>query len=135
MFDASALLSAVGPGAEGAGGAWLRAVESGRVEASAPDLVFAELANGLRGYVRAGVLDEVRAGALLEEMTTLPLRTVPLRTLAAPALATALRVGLTAYDACYLVLAEQAEATLVTADRKLAAAARDAALLPGATPP
>jgi predicted nucleic acid-binding protein len=39
------------------------------------------------------------------------------------------RTGLTAYDAAYLVLAESADATLLTADARLAAAAGDRAIL------
>ena len=39
------------------------------------------------------------------------------------------RLGLTAYDAAYLVLAESADAQLLTADARLAAGAADRALL------
>src|SRR5687768_2351178 len=41
------------------------------------------------------------------------------------------RFGLTAYDAAYLVLAESADATLVTADAALASAAGERAILVG----
>lgn len=41
------------------------------------------------------------------------------------------RFGLTAYDAAYLVLAESADAKLLTADARLAAAAGDLAVLVG----
>ncbi len=41
------------------------------------------------------------------------------------------RFGLTAYDAAYLVLAESADARLLTADARLAAAAGDRAILVG----
>lgn len=43
------------------------------------------------------------------------------------------RSDLTAYDAAYLMLAESADARLLTADVALAAAARDRAILVGAT--
>jgi predicted nucleic acid-binding protein len=42
------------------------------------------------------------------------------------------RFGLTAYDAAYLVLAESADASLLTADVNLASAAGDRAILVGA---
>jgi predicted nucleic acid-binding protein len=41
------------------------------------------------------------------------------------------RFGLTAYDAAYLVLAESADASLITADARLASAAGDRAILVG----
>jgi predicted nucleic acid-binding protein len=49
--------------------------------------------------------------------------------LAIAALPRALASGLSGYDALYLVLAEAADATLVTADRRLAAAASRAELI------
>lgn len=53
----------------------------------------------------------------------------PLSALAGPALRLSLDRDLSVYDACYLALAEATGATLVTADRGLAAAATDAVLL------
>jgi predicted nucleic acid-binding protein len=53
----------------------------------------------------------------------------PLRGLAAPALDRALASELSVYDACYVVLADALGATLVTADRTLAAAAGRAELI------
>jgi len=67
-------------------------------------------------------------------MLALPIRVVSRRDVAAEVLATALETGLSAYDASYLVVAAQADAVLVTADRRLAAAARRSALLPEAGP-
>jgi predicted nucleic acid-binding protein len=49
--------------------------------------------------------------------------------MAMASLARALETGLSAYDACYLVLADAADATLVTADRRLADAAAKAELI------
>jgi predicted nucleic acid-binding protein len=53
----------------------------------------------------------------------------PLRGLAGPALDCALSRGLSAYEACYVVLAESLGATLVTADRSIAAAVERAELI------
>lgn len=85
----------------------------------------------LARYVRAGRLDQSDAGAGLDDVLALPLAARPSAQLAPTALALALALehGLSAYDATYLALAEATGATLVTADRVLAAAATDAVLL------
>jgi predicted nucleic acid-binding protein len=64
----------------------------------------------------------------------LPFRVASLRSLAADALERALELGLSVYDACYVVLADAADATFVTADRRLAAAVSRAAVLPETHP-
>ena len=56
------------------------------------------------------------------------------REVAFEVLAAALETGLSAYDAAYLVVAAQANAVLVTADRRLAAAHPRSALLPETGP-
>lgn len=58
-----------------------------------------------------------------------PIDPVSLLELAPAALELGLDRGLTPYDACYVVLAELRRATLVTADRTLAAATSNAVLL------
>lgn len=114
--------------------AWIAALLRGDVEGLAPDLVFAEAANGFRGYVRAGELDHGDARTKLRLIVALPLRVASLRSLADDALVTALETGLSVYDACYVVLAAVSDATLVTADQRLAHAAPRAALLPHTFP-
>jgi predicted nucleic acid-binding protein len=57
----------------------------------------------------------------LQLVLRLPLRLQPTELLVPAALEAALRQGLTVYDALYLVLADLLDATLVTADRRLAA--------------
>ena len=110
--------------------AWVAAVIGGRVEGFVPDLVFAETANALRGYVRGGELAEDDARTKLSLIVELPLRVASLRSLAGDALTRALELDLSVYDACYVALADAADATLVTADRRLAAAVPRAAVLP-----
>jgi predicted nucleic acid-binding protein len=114
--------------------AWIAALVNGEVEGLVPDLVFAETANALWSYVRAGQLAEDDARAKLALLVELPLRVASLRSLAGDALTRALELGLSAYDACYVVLADTADATLVTADRRLAGAVPRAAVLPDARP-
>ena len=105
---------------------WLNAVAQGTVTAVAPDHVYAEVANALRGYVRARGLDPSTADERLSAALDLPLTIVPSRVLARQALALAVTRGVSAYDGLYLALALGFDATLVTADRRLAAAAAGA---------
>lgn len=114
---------------------WIEGVERRAVEGLCPELAFAEVANALAVSVRGGKLTSEEAEAALAAMIELRLRAVSLRELTGPAFSAALERGVTVYDACYLVLAEAAEATLVTADRRLAKRAARSALLPGTGPP
>jgi predicted nucleic acid-binding protein len=134
VFDASALVRATAAPDDSAAEAWVAALLSGDVEGIVPDLVFAETANAFRNYVRAGQLAHDDAGAKLHLIVELPLRVASLRSLADDALAKAVELGITLYDACYVVLAEAADATLVTADRRLARAVARAAVLPDVRP-
>jgi predicted nucleic acid-binding protein len=79
--------------------------------------------------VRVGSVTPTAGTAGLALLVGLPLESRSVRPLAALALDRALSTGLSAYDACYLVLAEAADATLVTADVRLAAAAGKAELI------
>jgi predicted nucleic acid-binding protein len=122
-------------GDEAAAAAWVEEAVWGRVRATVPDLVYGEVANALLGYVRAGRIAADDARNALRLILELPLRVVSLRTLAADALALAQEIGLSAYDAAYVLLSEASGATLVTADRRLAAAVERVALLPEDGPP
>jgi predicted nucleic acid-binding protein len=90
---------------------------------TAPELLLVETANALTLYVRAGRMTPSQAARALSDVLALRLRLEPLEALVAPALEAALRHGISAYDACYLALAEQTGALLVTADRRLAGVA------------
>jgi predicted nucleic acid-binding protein len=74
-------------------------------------------------YVRSGLLARARADIAFTDLLALPLRLRPLDELVAGAFEVSLRLNISTYDACYLVLAERTEAVLVTADRRLAALA------------
>ena len=103
--------------------AWIARVGSGEIAAIAPGLIHAEIANALSKHVRAGHLDASMADERLQLALALPLEIVPTRALARAGLALAATRGVSAYDGLYLALALGYDAPLVTADRRLAAAA------------
>jgi len=83
-----------------------------------PHLCAIEVASALRGLVSGKKLDATRAEAALSDLADLPATRHP----AEPFLPRIweLRRNLTTYDAAYVTLAEALDATLITADRKLA---------------
>lgn len=85
-----------------------------------PELADLEIVSVLRRQIRAGAIDTRRAGLALEDLTALPARRAPHRPLLARCWE--LRDNLTVYDAAYIALAEAMQATLLTGDRRLAAA-------------
>ena len=80
---------------------------------------------------RTGVLTAAEAEGVIDAAVSAPFATTPAGNLAAPAFHIAAERGLSAYDACYVVLAETMGATLITADRRLASATADAVLITG----
>ncbi len=122
VFDASALLRALLAQSEPARD-WTRRLETGEVVGLAPDLIWAETAHALRRAIRASITTERVAAAALANLLALPIRSTPVRSVAAAAFARSGSAGVTVYDACYLVLADAADAVLVTADSRLAEAA------------
>jgi predicted nucleic acid-binding protein len=86
-------------------------------------------------YVRAGRLAAADADEAVRLILEVPVRVVSLRSLVVDALTLAREIGLSVYDATYVLLTEATGATLVTADRRLAAAVERAALIPNDRPP
>jgi predicted nucleic acid-binding protein len=86
----------------------------------APHLIDLEVTSAWRRLGSAGDLDNRRAQLALEDLRSLRMERVP----HAPLLGRCweLRANLTLYDAAYVALAEALEATLVTADDRLAGA-------------
>ncbi len=103
----------------------------GEVEAIAPDLIWTETANALARYVRRQVLTPRVAAQGFARLRALPLAVHPVESFVDTVLAAALRHRLSAYDACYLVLAEASGAILVTSDAVLARASPRGELLRG----
>ncbi len=96
-----------------------------------PSLVYAEVAHALLRLCRARRIGLSRAQAVLDTLYAVPADVRPVESLARQAWVLALDRRLTVYDACYIVLAETLDASLVTADRRLAAATRNSVLITG----
>jgi len=85
----------------------------------APDLLYTECANALRRKVAAGLMTTGDASDGLRGLLETEMHLVPDRETAEEALEAALQVGLTVWDASYLVVARRVEAELWTADGEL----------------
>ena len=101
---------------------WIAAVDAGEVGGTVPEHFYAEVANALRAYVRAGRMRAAVAAELVTRCLDLPLAARPARDLVSAALVRSLQLDLTVYAAAYVVLAEAADAVLVTADSEFARA-------------
>jgi predicted nucleic acid-binding protein len=87
-----------------------------------PDLFYIECANILLKYVRrfGRPLEDCQAD--LADLRLLALKSTPTADLVEDALIFASQKNLTAYDACYVILARRLEIPLITADAPLAKA-------------
>jgi predicted nucleic acid-binding protein len=106
-------------GTVSASGAWV-AGRLGDAELLAPHLVLFEATNALRGLERAGGLSADAAALAHADLLSLDLVLWPYEVLARQVWA--LRHQVSVFDAAYVAVAVQAGATLVTLDRRLAAA-------------
>jgi predicted nucleic acid-binding protein len=84
-----------------------------------PDLFYIECANILWKYVRRFDHPADKARDDLGDLLQLNLRAVPTGSLLTAAFDLALEHGLTAYDACYVALADVLDLPLITADERL----------------
>jgi|Tabmets5t2r1_1033131.scaffolds.fasta_scaffold04008_3 predicted nucleic acid-binding protein len=108
---------------------WIRRAMQREVVVSVPDLVFPEVGNALRFYVRDATLTLSGALRRVRFVRRIPLEVRGIETLVEPAVGLAVSRGLTVYDACYAVLAEAEGAVLITADNDLATAVTRAELI------
>jgi predicted nucleic acid-binding protein len=84
-----------------------------------PELFYAECANILWKQVQHFGYPPADARLNLATLTALALQTVPLKNLAADALAIATQYAISAYDGCYVAAAQLLSVPLITADQKL----------------
>jgi predicted nucleic acid-binding protein len=85
-----------------------------------PDLFYIECANILTKYTRRFGRSAQNARQDLADLRQLVFDVTPTFELMEDALSVALEYSLSAYDACYAVLAQRLDIPLVTADRRLA---------------
>ena len=88
-----------------------------QVYALVPELIWAEIGQGLWKHVRWRSLAAADAELVATRLALFPARSEPLQRILPAALQIALASTLTVYDACYLALAVAAKATLVTFDK------------------
>lgn len=105
---------------------WLAQMQPTGGEVVTLDLFDAECANAVWKRVRRELWAPRRAEQALSYVLALPFRRLPLREFVEDALALAMTHGLSVYDACYVALAVAGGLPLVTADRRMARAARAA---------
>jgi len=89
---------------------------------SAPELLFIECANVLWKKVQRSEVDDVTAEESLADLMALEIDSTPIPVLSQLALRIACDHHISAYDACYLALAESLNVPLLTADERLVAA-------------
>jgi predicted nucleic acid-binding protein len=84
---------------------------------AAPEVIDVEVMSALRRAARAKRLDQRRSAQALADLAALPLQRVPHLPLLSRVWE--LRDNLSAYDACYVALAEALGAVLLTADGRI----------------
>lgn len=92
---------------------------SAAVEFHVPDLFYVECANIFWKQVRKGALTVAQVSTFDADLRGLPLFRTPTFELTVAALPIATTYDVTAYDACYVALAQRLGIPLVTADQKL----------------
>ena len=102
----------------------LAAVANGELDLMAPDLIALEFANTTWKKVRRRQCSVDDANSALREWRGLQPRLLPGHLLVEHAFDLALALGITVYDAAYVAAAVEWETPLITADRRLAGAAR-----------
>jgi predicted nucleic acid-binding protein len=116
VVDASVIANVVGD--DEAAGQLARARLAAASAVSVPDLVDVETVSVLRRRWLAGDLSDERFRFAVDDLLALPITRFPVGPLMVRAFE--LRANNTAYDACYVALAEALDCPLITADRRLA---------------
>lgn len=115
VVDASVIAPAVADG--GVDGDVCRRVIAGQ-SLAAPDLLRVEVMSVIRRHAAGGVLTARQADNAVDDLMDLPIAVYPSAVLLRRCWE--LRDNVTAYDACYVALAEALGCSLATADNRLA---------------
>ena len=115
VLDASVAVAALADA--GDRGRWAREL-LGERHLVAPHLLPVEVTSTLRRLALAGTIDAFSAGTAVRELTDLGIELYPFEPFAPRVWA--LRATVTAYDACYVAVAEASGAPLATLDERLA---------------
>ncbi|MBW4632067.1 MAG: type II toxin-antitoxin system VapC family toxin [Iphinoe sp. HA4291-MV1] len=99
-------------------------LDNPQTEIFVPDLLYIECANTFWKYVRARMYTAAEVQADLATLKAFPLRVVSTADLMADAVNIALAYNISAYDASYVALSQQVDATLLTLDQRLVRALR-----------
>lgn len=90
-----------------------------------PDLFYVECTNILWKYIRSGLYDSEEAQANLADLKLLRFSPTPTADIFQEALPLSVAHGISAYDACYVVLSQQNRVPLLTQDQRLVNALGD----------
>jgi predicted nucleic acid-binding protein len=125
VVDASVGIKLVVPeaGSEHAERLFARLLDTQPITLLVPDLFYIECANVLCKKVRRQEVSAEKALQALATLDALALPTTAGAQLLMDAYQIATRLGIWAYDACYLALSQQAGVPLITADERLVRAA------------
>ncbi|MEO0422573.1 MAG: type II toxin-antitoxin system VapC family toxin [Pseudomonadota bacterium] len=115
VIDASVVVAALVD--NGGQGTWAEAILA-QGELVAPELLVVEVSNVLRRLARSGSVSSEQADDAQAALIELPVKLAPLHPLLERIWE--LRDNVTAYDACYVAIAERLSAPLATLDRRLA---------------
>jgi predicted nucleic acid-binding protein len=116
VIDASVLANAIGD--DEAAGRHARDLLGASAELAAPDLVDVETTAVLRRRWLAGAITDERFEQAVDDLRDIPVLRFPTAGLMRRAFE--LRANVTAYDACYVALAEALDWPFCTADSRLA---------------
>lgn len=108
---------------------WVQRVALAEVRAAWPTLLYVEVTNALLDLSRGRHLTPEDARLALDSVMSIPVQVTPVRELVEAAWDVANERALSAYDACYVVLAESLDAPLVTTDRRLSDSTPNGVLL------